>query len=391
MSLDMQCCPVWAEIDVQAITHNLLQIRRIVPSRTRIMAVVKANAYGHGAVASARAALLGGADMLGVARMHEGVELRKAGITEPILLFGYTACQDIQELLHYNLIQTIYTHEMAQNYSVAACSLGQTLEVHIKIDTGMGRLGFIPDSLLYNTKWAQKSNDYLLQLLLAVKSFPGIKVSGLYTHFACADSLDKTSAQQQLRIFKQLVKELKEYGLDNVLLHAANSAAIIDMPEAHLDIVRPGIMLYGLYPSAEVNMQKLNLRPAMSLKARVAMVKEVTPGFKVSYGSTYTVEQKTRIAVVAIGYADGYSRLFSSNAEMLVRGRRAPVIGRVCMDQTMIDVGHVPGVEMGDEVVIIGKQGDECISADELAKGSKTINYEIVSGLNSRVPRFVAW
>jgi alanine racemase len=383
----MKCYPTWAEIDLQAITHNLREVSRIIPAKTQIMAVVKANGYGHGAVPSAEAALRGGAQILAVARMHEGVELRDAGIKEPILVFGYTSSQDIQELLHYNLIQTVYSLDMAQSLSSAASSLGKKLEVHIKIDTGMGRLGFVPHNLLYNTNSGQKSNNGALREVLAVNRLSGLQVTGLYTHFACADSRDKTSASSQLRIFKQFVAELNKQGLNQLQLHAANSAAIIDIPEAHLDMVRPGIMLYGLYPSRDVNTNRVDLKPALALKARVAMVKEVAPGFKVSYGSTFITTRQTKIAAVAIGYADGYSRLLSSKGVMLVQGVRAPVVGRVCMDQTMLDVGHIPGVESGDEVVVIGRQGEECISADELADAAQTINYEIVSALTSRVQR----
>jgi alanine racemase len=376
--------PLWAEIDLNAIGHNCREIKRVIPAKTLFMAVVKANACGHGAVETARTALVNGADRLGVARAAEGIALRQAGFQVPILVLGHTDPAETRLLLDSDLTQTIFDPKLAEQFSRQAQALGTTLQAHLKIDTGMGRLGLVgvpePGAPgLFNPR----SLDQALDMV----RLPGLAFEGCYTHFAQADSADKTHAQGQLNCFLALLQALKQQGVEFPLVHAANSAGVIDLPGSHLDMVRPGIMLYGLYPSKDVDHQAVALQPAMSLKTRIAQLKQVPPGFVISYGCTFATREPTSIATLPVGYADGYRRNLSSCAQMLVRGLRAPVVGRVCMDQTMLDVGHIPGVRAGDEVVILGRQGKDAIPAEELADILGTINYEVVAGFMHRVPR----
>jgi alanine racemase len=377
----------WAEIDLDAVAHNLREVRRVSRPQARIMAVVKADAYGHGAPVVARTALENGADTLGVARAEEGLALRRAGIRAPILVFGYSPPELAGELLEHDLTQTIFSLEQARYFSTVAGSRRQTLKAHLKIDTGMGRLGFVANPAAQGGAEKDGLMRRAIEQVSAVARLPFLDIEGIYTHFAAADGADKASARRQFTLFHDFLARLQRLGMRFPLRHAANSAAIIDLPETHLDMVRAGIMLHGLYPSAEVNRERVELRPAMQLKARVAQVREVPAGFRVSYGSTYEAPRPTRLATVTVGYADGYSRLLSSRGSMLVRGCRAPVVGRVCMDQTVLDVGQIEGVRPGDEVVVFGRQGNECIPAEQIALATGTINYEIVSTITARVPR----
>jgi len=378
--------PLWAEVDLSAIVHNLNEVKRLAGPLARIMAVVKADAYGHGAVPVARAAVENGAQWLGVARAAEGIALRKAGIRQPVLVFGYSPPGLAPVLARYSISQTVSSVAMAKAISEAATSAGAAVSVHLKVDTGMGRLGLVPDAL--RGKKSDSAGCSAVGEAMVIAGLDGLVMEGLYTHFAASDSADKTSAKNQLERFCAFVSAAETAGIRPDVIHAANSAAVIDlMPEACFDLVRPGIMLYGLYPSGEMDRSRANLKPALQVKARIGQVKSVPPGFAVSYGSTWRAPASTRIATVPVGYADGYSRTMSSRGEMVVRGRRAPVVGRVCMDQTMLDVGGIPDVAPGDEAVILGTRGQECISADELASALGTINYEVVSTLMARVPR----
>jgi alanine racemase len=347
------------------------------------MAVVKANAYGHGDVAVARALINEGTKALAVARLGEAIALREAGITQPVLILGYTPPSAAGDLSRYDLTQTVFSEQYARLLNQRLQGPDGHIKIHLKIDTGMGRLGLRPD-----TKHAGKeATEPVCRAVREIAGLEKLVIEGIYTHFAASDSADKTSALNQLRLFREVISHLSSEGIDVPIKHAANSAAIIDMPETQFDMVRPGIMLYGLYPSDEVAKQNVNLQPAMQLKARIAQVKQVPQGFPVSYGHTYTARQATRIATIPVGYADGYERRLSSAGVMLVKGMRAPVIGRVCMDQTMIDVGHIPDVQAGDEAVIIGKQEGEELTADAMAVQLGTINYEIVSTFMARVHR----
>jgi len=370
----MSAYPVWAEIDLDAIANNVREIRRVTKSTAKVLAVVKANGYGHGAVEVSRVALANGASWLGVARISEGVALRKAGLEAPVLVLSYIPPEQAGEVVRHRLSQAVYTREMALVLAEAAARRGTRAKVHIKVDTGMGRIGLMP-------------GPDIVEEILRMAKIPNLEIEGIFTHFADADAADKHYTNMQLERFLGITEELRRGGLDIPLKHAANSPALMEMPEAHLDMVRAGIIVYGLNPSDRFKQSSLKLIPAMSLKAKVAYVKKVPAGFKVSYGCTFTTVQPTVIATLPLGYADGYPRSLSSKGEVLLNGRRSPVIGRVCMDQIMVDAGSASDIKMGDEAVIIGRQGDEEITADETAMKLGTINYEVVCMISLRVPR----
>lgn len=373
---------VWVEIDLKAIEHNIAALRRSIGPDIRLLVAVKANAYGHGADEVARTALQSGATDLGVARIEEGLALRQAGIEAPILIFGYTHADFTPQLLANDLIPTVHSLENAKDLAAAAQAQGREMAVHIKIDTGMGRLGIPCGS------GAAEEIKRVADEVAHIDRIKGLRLQGLYTHFATADHADKVYAKRQFRIYLSLLDRLAPSGLDVGLRHAANSGAIIEMPETHLDMVRAGISLYGLYPSGEVDRMRIDLKPALSLKARIIHVKRVPADTCISYGCTYRTTSPATIATVPAGYADGYSRALSNRGAMLVGGHRVPIVGRVCMDLTMIDVSRVPAdVVVGDEVVLIGRQGREEISADDVAETLGTINYEVVAALAGRVPR----
>jgi alanine racemase len=334
----------------------------------------------------ARQAIKNGADCLGVARLTEGIELRKAGFDEPVLIFGYTPPTLADRLIEFDLTQSIWSLKTAEALSAGINASQKPIKIHLKVDTGMGRLGLLPDSRRVSSFDLQPTAG-ALQEVKAIESLSGTKLEGIYTHFATADCLDKTYAKEQFEMFMDFIDKLRLEGLEIPIKHAANSGAIIDMPESHLDMVRAGISIYGLYPSDEVDKSRIDLLPAMTLKAKIVNLKKVPAGFKISYGCTYETPNPTTIATVSVGYADGYNRLLSSKGHVLVREQRAPVVGRVCMDQTMLDVGHIPDIHLEDEVVIFGRQGDACITVDEIAAVLNTINYEIVSTLTDRVNR----
>jgi alanine racemase len=377
---------IWSEIDLNAISQNVRELRRITSSGSQLMAVVKANGYGHGAVEVASVALKNGAACLGVARMAEGLNLRRAGITAPILIMGYTPPEQSEAVVLYGLTQAVYTFEAAEALSEAAERLQTKANVHIKIDTGMGRLGLLPDSPRLSLLGKHLPGN-AQRVIESISRLPHVEVEGIFTHFAAADSQDKTYTLQQLERFLEFLEKLKIHGLEFSLKHAANSAALIDLPEAHLDMVRTGIALYGFYPSDEVDKKRISLVPAMTLKTRIIHLKMVPAGFHISYGLTYQTGNPTVIATVSAGYADGLNRLLSSRGQMLVRGCRAKIVGRICMDLTLLDVGQVPDISIGDEVVIFGSQGQECIPVEEIAGTLNTIHYEIVTSLGSRVER----
>lgn len=368
--------PVWAEIDLSAIAHNMQELRRRTEPGARLMAVVKADAYGHGAVEVSRVVLQHGADFLGVAILEEGRRLREAGINAPILILGYTPEEQAADIVGLNLTPTVYDYAAARSISQAAVNSGKTAKVHIKIDTGMGRIGF-------------PSTDISTpQEILKIAGLPGLEIEGMFTHFAVAEVRDKEYTHWQYRQFAELEMQLQQLGLHIPVKHAANSAAIIDLPGTHLNMVRAGIAIYGLSPSTEPMQEKIDLRPALRLKARLAQVKTVPAGTSISYGRTYITRRESRIATVPLGYADGYTRLLSNKTAVLLQGQRVPQIGTICMDQFMIDVSSLPAeVKPGDEVVLIGKQQEQNITADELAGLIGTINYEIVCMISDRVPR----
>ncbi|MCL6477722.1 MAG: alanine racemase [Peptococcaceae bacterium] len=367
--------PAWAEVDLKALAHNAREIRRVTDPQAEVMAVVKANAYGHGSVEVSKVALANGATRLAVARAAEGAELRRAGLEAPIIVLGYTPPGLIREVVEYGLEQTVYGVEYALMVNEQAAGMGAKVPVHIKIDTGMGRLGLMAGS------------SSSVAGVKKIAALPHLEPVGIFTHFAAADSADKSFTKRQWESFIGMINALSREGLEFPLKHCANSAAIIDLPENCLNMVRAGIILYGLYPSVEVNRQRMDLKPVMSFKTRVAQVKEVPAGYSISYGCTYITEKATVIAVLPVGYADGYSRRLSSRGEVLIRGRRAPVVGRVCMDQCMVDVGSIPGVVAGNEVVLFGRQGEQMLPVEEVAGWIGTINYEVVCMVGARVPR----
>ncbi len=378
---------IWAEVDRKAIAHNVRELRRVTHPSARLMAVVKANAYGHGMIEVAKTALQNGACFLGVARLGEGIQLRNAGIDAPILILGHTQSVFAEKLLEFDLTQTVFSLRTAEALSRVAASHGKKIKIHLKVDSGMGRLGISSNGFGTPARGGDFKNDAIHEAN-AIGCLGGLELEGVFTHFATADSLDKSYAVKQFERFMDFLNRLRLTGLEIPIKHAANSAAIIDMPETHLDMVRGGISLYGLYPSDEVNKNRVELKPAMELKSRVIHLKKVPAGFKISYGMTYETPKSTTVATVPVGYADGYNRRLSSRGQMLVGGQRAPVVGRICMDLTMLDVGHIPDVRLEDEVVIFGKQGNLTITVDEIAAILETINYEVVSTVTDRVPRF---
>ncbi len=391
---------VKACIDLDAIQKNIQNLKQITDKKSKFMAVVKADAYGHGAVQVAKTAVEAGADWLGVARLNKVAEIRQAGIKVPILVFGYIHPSQAAMINDLDLVATVYDFEMARALSSKAKLLNKPVKVHLKVDTGMGRVGMIiaknknlADKNLADKTFANKGHadktarKEALKEIEKIIKLPGIDFNGIYTHFAGADHKDRTYTELQIELFTSLLDDLKKKGIEFNICHAANSAGIIEFPESHFDMVRAGISIYGLYPSSDVDKSKVKLAPAMRLTSIVTSVRKVAKGFYVSYGMTHETQKATKLASVPVGYADGFSRSFSSNSFMLVKGHRAPVVGRVCMDQTMIDVGDIPNVKTGDEVVLIGSQGNETIGADELATRINTINYEIVSALTFRVKR----
>ena len=377
---------IQAEIDLDAVAANTRELRRITRPEARLLVAVKANAYGHGLVAVARQALGSGADALGVARMPEALLLRDAGIDAPVLIFGFTPPSNVEALVRHDLIQTVYAPETAKAYAEGIGKTGGRLKVHLKVDTGMGRLGIMPDSRRY-VEPGMSVSDHAVREVLAIAGLKELTLEGIFTHFASSDSADKRFAEEQFGTFMAFLDQLKRSGIEFELRHAANSGAVIDMPHTHLDMVRAGVSLYGLYPSDEVDKSRIDLIPVMTLKARIIHLKKVPAGFPVSYGMTHRTPSPTVIATVPVGYADGFNRRLSNRGYMLVRGQKAPIVGRVCMDLTMIDVGHIAGVAVEDEVVILGRQANEAITADDLAGLLGTINYEITSAITARVPR----
>ena len=362
----------WAEIDLDAIAFNVQGFKRHIGGGVKLIAVVKANAYGHGAAPVARAALDAGADMLAVHRLIEGAGLRREGLQAPILIMGYTPPDGADLVIQQQLTPSLMTFEFAQALSRRASALGARVPVHIKVDTGMSRYGLTPEEVV----------DFLHSLA----SLPGIRLEGLFTHFATADWVDTTNVRQQLATFNQVRQAAQQAGFAFPLIHAANSAATMKLPEAHFDAVRPGIAMYGLPPSSEWP-PVFEIRPALALKSKVSRVRTLPAGAGVSYSRTYVTTKPTLAALVPVGYGDGYHRLLSNQGQVLIRGRRAPVIGRVCMDQFVVDAGNIPDVQQDDEVVLVGQQGSERIPAEEVASLAGTINYEVTTSLLPRVAR----
>ncbi|MGN0559868.1 MAG: alanine racemase, partial [Candidatus Fimenecus sp.] len=364
---------VYAEINLDAICQNVQNAMDKVGKDTKMMAIIKTDAYGHGAVPVAKALKEIGTYAFGVATVEEAVQLRRAGIENPILILGYVFPADYELLIENDIMHAVFQYETAKALSEKAASLSKTVKIHIKLDTGMGRIGMQP-------------TEESLAEIEKIAALPNIEIDGIFTHFACADEADKTSCNRQKEKYLDFVQKLDACGIHIPIKHMCNSAGIIEFSDNFLNMTRSGIMTYGLYPSEEVNKANLELHPALQLKSHMAFVKTVGKGFTVSYGSTYTTDKEnTVIATVPVGYGDGYPRALSNKGKVLIHGQYAPIVGRVCMDQFMVDVTDIPNVQQGDEVTLVGTDGDKRISVEEVADNAYSFNYEFCCGINKRV------
>lgn len=359
---------VRAEIDLAAVRHNLTEIRRHISPAAKLCVVVKANAYGHGAVEVAKVAVECGADFLAVATVAEGLELRRAGFELPILILSLIPTSAAEVVVENDLTATVADLDCAEKISSAAVKLNRLAKVHLKIETGMGRIGIAP--------------AVAVDLAQKISVLPNVELEGVFSHFADADSADRTFTNQQIKIFSDVAEKIRAAGVAVKIFHLAESAAILDIPQAHFDMVRAGIITYGLYPSDDVK-KTLALRPAMKLVARVAFLKKIPAGVSIGYGREFVAARDSLIATLPIGYADGYIRAYK-NFHVEIRGQLAPIAGRVCMDQTMVDVTDIDGVKVGDEVILFGSPA---VTIDDAAKHLNTINYEITCLISERVPR----
>ena len=366
--------PAWAEINLDHIAHNIGLLRKQIGPATGIMAVVKADGYGHGARRVADTAIEAGASSLAVAFVDEAVDLRKAGIKTPILILGYTDPSLFKKLIEYSLTPTIFGLDTAEQLSRQAQELNIVLPVHIKVDTGMGRVGLLPEEAL--------------EVISRIAILKGLSLEGIFTHLASAEDNDFTYTTEQLLLFNRIIDSFQERGISFSLVHAANSAAALNHPSSRFNMIRLGLSMYGYYPAFEMRDIEPKLKPSLSFKSRVILVKKVQAGKAISYGCTYHTSRESLIATVPVGYADGYSRLLSNKGQVLIRGCRVPVVGTICMDQLMVDVTDVPGVRLGDEVILYGKQGQEEIKVEEAAELVGTINYELLCAVSKRVPRY---
>lgn len=366
---------VYAAVDLDAILHNMEEMHKVIDKNTKIMAVIKTDGYGHGAVPIGKELeplpyVWGYA----VATVEEGMILRRNGLKKPILVLGATFPEQYEAMARNDIRPNVFSLRMARQMSEAMEQLGLELKVHVKIDTGLSRLGF------------QVTKEDAAEIA-QISGLPHMILEGIFTHYAKADASDKTMAAEQLDAFVQMKELLKEQGVEPEICHSSNSAGIIDMPQANMDLVRAGISLYGMWPSDEVQRDKLDLRPVMSLKSRIVFLKELEAGRTVSYGATYEVKENARIATIPVGYGDGYPRSLSNKGYVLIRGQKAPICGRICMDQFMVDVTHIPETKEGDEVTLIGRDGAECITMEEMGELSGRFHYEFACDLGKRIPR----
>ena len=363
----------YADIDLRAIGHNIDQVKGKIPEGAKVMAVIKADAYGHGAVQVGKY-LENQVDYFGVATIEEAVELRKSGLQLPILILGYTLKEQYKNVVSYGITQTIYSYQAACALNEEAQKQQKKAVVHIALDTGMTRIGF-------------QTEEESIGEIQKIKELPWLEVEGIFSHFSCADEKDKTYANMQMEKYDSFLDRLEEAGVEIPIKHLCNSAGIMEFDHHRYQMVRSGIITYGLYPSEEVDKTALDLQPALTWKSHVAHVKTVKAGLGVSYGATFITRENMKIATVLVGYADGYPRSLSNKGRMLIHGKSVPIIGRVCMDQVMIDVTDVENVQVEDEVTLVGRDGDEVIPVEELAAMSYSFNYEFVCDINKRVIR----
>ena len=364
---------VYAEIDLSKIRKNVISIRKAVGDSVKIMASVKADAYGHGAIECARE-IDEIVDAFAVATIDEAIELRENGFNKRILVLGYVLPEFYSMAIKRDISLTVFSFEAAKELNECALKCGRKAKIHIAIETGMGRIGFYPD---------ESSIDEIAK----INSLEYIEIEGVFSHFATADNKDKTYSNKQIDKYMQFVKKIEDAGILIKNKHLSNSAAVIDLPEVCLDMVRVGIILYGLYPSDEVNMSRIPIEPAMSIKSKVVHIKTLHEGESVSYGRQFIATKETKVATVSVGYADGYPRLLSNKGRVIINGKYANIIGNICMDQLMIDITDIENVKIGNDVILMGTQNDLEISAEEIAHYAGTINYEIICGINNRVPR----
>ncbi|MFD3155721.1 alanine racemase [Haloimpatiens sp. FM7330] len=365
--------PVWAEINLDNLASNMREIRRVCESRD-IIAVVKADAYGHGALDVAPVFLENGANRLAVAVISEAVELRRGGIECPIMILGFTPPNLIDNILRYDIEQTVYSYDFVYELSQMAKKKNKIAKIHIALDTGMGRIGFLP-------------NEKSIEEVYKISKLPNIIIEGLFSHFSCADEEDKTYTHKQIERYNWFYDKLIEKNIKVNTRHIGNSAAIIDFPEVHFEAVRPGIIQYGYYPSDEVNKNKIKLKPAMSLKTNVVHIKKVPKGEYIGYGRKFKTKNDSVIATLPVGYADGYTRLLFNKGKVIINGKFAPVVGRICMDQCMIDITNIKDVKVGTDVILIGQAEDIKFDAEDAAALLDTISYEVVCMISKRVPR----
>ncbi|CAG7839479.1 alanine racemase [Clostridium novyi B str. ATCC 27606] len=366
--------PVWAEINLDNLASNMKEIKKISSSK-KIIGIVKADAYGHGALDVAPTLIENGATGLAVAVINEGVELRRSGIECPIMVLGFTAPTLIDTLLRHDIEQTVFSLEYAKQLSEVAEKMHKKIKIHIAVDTGMGRIGFLP-------------NKESVQDVKKISKLPNVEIKGIFTHFSTADESNKEYTYYQLKKFNEFYDELKKENVNIETRHIANSAAIMELSETQFEGVRPGIILYGYYPSDEVDKSKLKLKPVMELKTNIVHIKKISSGQYISYGRKFKTKRESIIATLPVGYADGYTRLLFNKAKVIINGQFAPIIGRICMDQCMVDITDIKGdVKLGDEVILMGQENGIKIDADDIASMLGTINYEVVCMISKRVPR----
>lgn len=363
----------YVKIDLKAIEHNINEVRKLIDDNVKVMAVIKADGYGHGAAVIGNF-LKDKVDYFGVATIEEGIELRKNNIDIPILILGYTSYKQYEDLIKYDITQTVYNLEMAQKLQEYAMRFNHIAKAHIAVETGMNRIGFKP-------------NDKSVEDIKKIMQMNNIFVEGMFTHFSCADERDKSYAKIQMKKYDEFADRLENNDIHILIRHMCNSAGIMEFDNHRFEMVRSGIITYGLYPSDEVNKNALKLKSALEWKAHVINISEVSEGCGVSYGKTYVTKRYTRIATISVGYADGYMRGLSSKGRVLIHGQYAPIIGRICMDQMMVDITYIENVKIEDVVTLIGTDGENKITVEELADMAGSFNYEFVCGIGKRVTR----